>query len=158
MLSTVESSDELRERVRAADRAAAAPYVDYPATPWWYHGFFGLWSVAFVLVMRVAADPVWRPVGLVLLCVAVGLLSGWQRRRRGTWPRGKAPAEIQRAMLGFVVGAVAVIALGALLLWLAPVWAAAAVLFVVVTAGVWSYERAYDRAAARTRARLGAAA
>lgn len=141
-----------------AERAAAAPYVDYPPSPWWHAPFFGLWSVAFVLVVGLIDDSAWRAGGLLVLAFASGLVIGWQRRRRGTWPRGKPPAEIRRVTIGFVIGAAGVIGLGALLLWLAPVAVAAPVVFVVVTAGVWWYDRAHARASERTRERLGAAA
>lgn len=154
----MENTKALRERVREADRAAAAPYVDYPASPGWYAPLFGLWAAAFVLVVGLVDNPAWRSGGLLVLALACGVIIGWQRRRRGTWPRGKPPAEIRRVTVGFVIGAAVVIGIGALLLWLTPTAVAAPVSFVVVTAGVWWYDRAYARAADRTRARLGAAA
>ncbi|WP_460491309.1 hypothetical protein [Dactylosporangium cerinum] len=29
-------SDEVREQLALVQRAEAAPYIDYPPTPWWY--------------------------------------------------------------------------------------------------------------------------
>jgi O-antigen/teichoic acid export membrane protein len=155
MLSDMESS-ELRERLRVAERAAAAPYVDYPPTPRWYPPAAGLWSVALVLVVGLPThSDVWRPVGLCLL-VAVNLVFvRWYRRYRGTAPRGRAPREIRRVMAAFVVGAVVIVAGAALLVWLASAVVAAVVAFVVVTGAIAWYERVYARAADRTRERLG---
>jgi CHASE2 domain-containing sensor protein len=99
-----------------------------------------------------------NPLRAVLLLVLVGLELGfvaWYRKYRGTWPRGKAPAEISRVMLAFVVGAVVVVGGLALVLWLTTPWVAALVALVVVTVAVARYERAYADAAARARARLG---
>lgn len=39
-LSTMES-DEARELLKVAERAEAAPYLDYPPTPWWYYPVVG---------------------------------------------------------------------------------------------------------------------
>lgn len=153
----MESTQELRERQRVAERAAAAPYVDYPPDPGWYAPLFGVWAAVFVLVVGLVDSPEWRSGGLLVLALACGVIIGWQRRRRGTWPRGKPPAEIRRVGIAFVIGAAVVIGVGALLLWLTPTAVAALVSFVIVTAGVWWYDRAYARAADRTRERLGAA-
>jgi len=79
----------------------------------------------------------------------------WYRRYRGTWPRGRAPEEIRRVLLAFVVGAVVVVGVVALVLWLIEPWVAAIVAFVVVTPAIAWYEKAYAAAAARVRVRLG---
>lgn len=156
MLSVMESAEEMRERLRVAERAAAAPFVDYPPDPWWVSPAFGLWAAVLVLVVGgFGGGQVWRVVALLALAAMQGIFLGWQRKRRGAWPRGAAPAEIRRALLGFSCGTAVVIAVGAVLWWLAPLIAAAAGVFIIVTAGVASYELAYDRAAARTRKRLG---
>lgn len=155
----MESVEELRERESLAERAAAALYVDYPPTPRWYPPAMGLWAVALVLVIAlVDPESSWRAVGLGALVVVNLVFVGWYRRYRGTWPRGRAPREIRRAMAGFVVGAALTVVLGGLLIWLAPAAVAALVVFVAVTAGVAWYEAVYAGAAAATRARLGGAA
>ena len=155
MLSIMESKDELREQERVAQRAEAAPYVDYPSTPWWYMPAMGLWALVATVVMTRHDNPqAVRICGEVALIGAAFALVGWQRRIRGVWPTGKAPAEIRRVMGWFIVGAVVVIAavLG-VRAWLG-VWVAASVAFVIVTAAVTWYEAAYARAAAAVRERL----
>jgi len=157
----MESAEELRERERelVAERAAAAPYVDYPPTPRWYPPFMGLWATGYTAVLGVPREhAMLQALGqLVLLVVMIGF-QVWYRRYRGTWPRGKAPAEVRRVLAAFVVGAVVVIGLVALALWLGPLWIAVVVAFVLVTIGVSWYEAVYARAAARTRTRLGGVA
>ncbi len=37
----MESHHELEETLAAAERAAAAPYIDHPATPDWYASAIG---------------------------------------------------------------------------------------------------------------------
>jgi hypothetical protein len=79
----------------------------------------------------------------------------WYRRYRGVWPRGRAPKEIGKVMVAFVMGAVVVIGVVGMTLWAASRWIAAVVAFVVVTLAIVWYERAYAAAASRARARLG---
>lgn len=155
----MESSEELRERIRVAERAAAAPYVDYPPTPWWYSPGFGAWAAALLVLLGLPGDRHgWRAAGIAGLVLVEVVFIAWYRRYRGTWPSGKAPDEIRRVMVGFVIGTVVVLGAGVLLVWLTPVAVAAVAGFVMVTAGIAWYERAYARAAARTRERLGVAA
>jgi hypothetical protein len=155
MLSVMESNADVARALRQADRAAAAPYIDYPPTPGWYPGATGLWAAAFCLAMAIPDDSPLRAVVMVaLVAVEIGFLA-WYRRYRGTWPRGRAPQEIRRVMRSFVVGAVVVIGVVGLVLWVAPAWVAAIVAVVVVTPAVTWYERAYAAAADRARARLG---
>jgi hypothetical protein len=153
IVAVMESNPDIAQELRQADRAAAAPYVDYPATPAWYPPATGLWAAAFCL--STALGSATRAAVLGLLVVLELGLATWYRRRRGTWPRGRAPRELRPVLVGFVSGAVVIGGgLGALLA-LTEAWIAAAVAFVLVTLAVGWYERAYARAAARTRARLG---
>lgn len=155
MLSDMESNRDPAESLRTADRAAAAPYIDYPPTPRWYPWVSGLWAACFCLSTAIPDDSPYDELALVaLVAVEIAFLT-WYRRYRGTWPRGKAPAEVRRVMTGFLLGAAVVIGLLALVLWLAPVWVAAIAALVVVAPALAWYEKAYAAAAARTRARLG---
>lgn len=155
MLSDMESIEEIRERQRVAERAAAAPYVDYPKTPRWYMPAMGVWAfAATVLFLRPDTPSAVRIVGEVALVAACLALVWWQRRIRGVWATGGAPREIRRAMAGFVVGAVVVIGIVIGARFLVDVWVAAGLAFVLVTAGVTWYEMAYARAARRVRERL----
>jgi len=156
MLSGMENIEELREQQRVAERAAAAPYVDYPPTPLWYMPVMGVWAfVATVIFLRPGTSSAVRIAGELVLVGACLVLVWWQRRIRGVWPTGKAPQEIRRAMAGFIVGAIVVIGAVIGLRFLLNVWVAAGVAFVLVTAGVAWYEAAYARAAVRVRDRLG---
>lgn len=155
MLSNMESNRDAAESLRQADRAAAAPYVDYPPTPRWYPLATGLWAAVFCLAMALPDDRPLRGLAMVGLAVVEGAFIGWYRRYRGTWPRGRAPEEIRRVLLRFVVGAAVVVAVVGLTLWLTSPWVAAVVALVVVPPAVARYERAYADAAARTRVRLG---
>ena len=155
MLSCMESIEEIREQQRVAERAAAAPYVDYPPTPLWYPPLMGLWAfAATVLFTHPHASGAVRVVGELVLLAAVFALVWWQRRVRGVWPTGRAPREIRRVMAGFVAGTVVVVGLVVGLRVAANVWVAAGVALVVVTMGLVWYEKAYARASDRVRERL----
>ena len=91
-----------------------------------------------------------------LMLIAVSLaLTGWYHRHRGTWPRGRAPEEIRRVKVTFLIGATVVVCLVAVAFGLAGPWVATPVAVVVMAPALAWYERAYANAAARARARLG---
>ena len=155
MLSDMESDRDLTEVLRRADRAAAAPYIDYPPTPRWYPPATGLWSALFCVAMTFPGDSPLRSLSMLALVAVEVTFLVWYRRRRGTWPRGLGPEEIRKAMAAFVVGAVVVFGIVGVTLWLATPWVAAVVAFVVVTSAVAWYERVYAAAADRAGVRLG---
>src|SRR4051794_9445769 len=142
-------SDEIRDALRGADLAEAAPWTDYPPTPWWYVPVASLWAGSLVLALAFSNRP------LFLLLVAAELLFlAWYRRYRGLWPTGAAPRELRGPIWRFVAASVAAIAAAWAVHLLAGLWWSAATM-ALLTAGVlgW-YERAYADAARRTRERL----
>lgn len=151
-------SFEAREQLLLVERAAAAPYVQYPPSPWWYAPAIGAWTAAFI------ADFVWWRRNGVLFAASLGILLAaetlfviWMRRRHGALPmpgHGRPPAEIAAVWRGYVLGVAAIAALVALAWWLGGVPVAAAVAFVLVTAGIALYERRYAIAAGKVRDRL----
>lgn len=156
-LSGVES-DEIRDRLRTDEQAAAAPYLNYPTDPWWVVPGFGVAASLFVLGVNLHAQPdVSDWVGTALQALVVVCAWGyawWQRRRRGTMPSGRAPREVNRALWGFIVGAVVVaVALFVLADW-TPLWVGTPAAFVLASAGMLWFGRAYDRASAKARERL----
>lgn len=155
MLSFVESNQEITQALREADRAAAAPYIDYPPTPRWYPVATGVWVAALCLALAIRDHHVLRALALVSLIAVEVTFLAWYRRYRGTWPRGRAPREIRQVMAAFVVGAASVVLVVGLVLWLTNAWLAATAAFALATPAVTWYERAYAAAAARARARLG---
>lgn len=161
----MESDAELRERLRVAERAAAAPYVDYPPTPWWYPAMLAVYAAALALVFGAARGQLTffgELVAVAVLLLAVFLLGAWwrwDRNRRGTWPRvwrfSSAPPEIRPVMRRWFAGFVVVLAVAAALVVWVSVWLAAPVAAVITYLGVVWYERVFGRAAARVRERLG---
>lgn len=156
MFSSMQS--DLRDELRRLERAEAAPYVGCPPTPRWYVPATGLWAAAYsgnVVWMR-AGGPQWAvlPI-LVVLVIVAGVFIGWYRRYHGALPslRGPKPPEIRRAYVNYLVGATVVAAALVFLIWAVPPAAPIAAL-VLVSGGVWLYERAYRRAADRLRKRL----
>lgn len=140
------------------ERAEAAPYVDYPPTPWWYFPSVGLWAAALI-----AAFAWWREntvlfIGTIVVLVALeGAFIAWMSRRHGALPmpgRGTPPAEIAVVWRGYFAGVAVVVAVVGLVWWLAGPPVAAPVTFVLVTAGLVLYERRYAVAAAKVRERL----
>jgi hypothetical protein len=156
MVSTMETTPDPRQQLREAERAAAAPYVDYPRTPGWYAPVVGAWSAALVAVLATrSSHPVLSVVVLVALVAAEGGFLAWYRNKRGTMPSMRqVPPEIRREMSRYLVGLVVVVAAVVAAAVLLSGLLAALLAFVLVTGGLTVYERRYERAAAATRARL----
>jgi hypothetical protein len=139
-----------------AERAGAAPYVDYPPTPKWYPFVVGAWMAALILAGHgtESRPAVFVPVLLVLVA-AEGLFIAWYRRYYQTWPSmRRAPKEINAAYRRYAAGLAVAVAVCAGVWFLAGPYACAAIAFVVTVIGLWAYERAYAHAAAATRERL----
>jgi hypothetical protein len=158
MLSDMESDAfDLTEAQRTAERAEAAPYVDYPPTPRWYYPACGAWVAAYVALLGLREEhSVWLVVGVVLLTALVGAFLGWYQRYVGAMPRPlRGPREFRLAYAGYFAGLL--VLTGAIAgTWLLVGHAAAVVVaFVGTTVGIYGYERAYADAARRTRERLG---
>jgi hypothetical protein len=152
----MESYTDPRATLAIAERAGAAPYVDYPPTPKWYPFAVGIWAAMLVLVVNGASSrpAVFIPL-LVALIFAEGLFIAWYRRYRQTMPSMRtAPKEITAAFGHFVAGAVLVLAVCVGVYAALGPLVCAAVTLVLVTAGVALYERDYASAAAATRVRL----
>ena len=139
-----------------AERAAAAPYVDYPPTPRWYPVAAGLWAAGLTLTVTAAwGRPLIFVPAIAVLLVVEALFLVWYRRYRRTMPDLRAaPVELRSEFRRFAVGVVGVVAAVVIAEWLAGPWMAAVTTFVAVAAGVLLYERRYATAAAATRARL----
>lgn len=149
---------DAQEQLRVLERAEAAPYVDYPKTPWWYAIVVGLWVAAMI-----GTFTWWREnaplftaslVGLILLELA---FITWMQRRHGAMPmpgRGKPPVEIGAMWRRYFAGLAATVVITGLIWWLIGVPAAAATAFVLATGGLVIYERAYAVAAAKVKERL----
>lgn len=146
--------DQILAQLRETERGEAAAWVSYPPTPRWWPFLFGAWTFLYAGTIGWLSD-LPQAGAMLVLAAAMGLLIGWDRRRRGAWPTGRAPREIKRLMTAFFVGCVAVAALGWLVGETLGTLAAALVSAVVVTAFVGWYGAAYDRAAAEVRERLG---
>ncbi|WP_155389205.1 hypothetical protein [Catellatospora paridis] len=151
-------SIEVAEQLKAAERGAAAPYVDYPPTPWWYAPAVGAWVAAMIGTFTWWRENAGLFVGSLVALIAVEILFiTWMRRRHGALPmpgKGTPPAEIAGVWRGFAAALPVIALLVAATWWLGGVPAAAAASFVLVTAGLAVYERRYAVAAADTRARL----
>jgi hypothetical protein len=157
MVSTMESDPTPQQAIVEVERATATLWTAYPPTPGWYCPAVGAWCAALVLVVGGLRG---SPVALVASLAGLAALSAWYRvwytRYRGTLPRlGSAPDEFRPAVAAFIAGTSVVVVATALTYLLVGYVAAALLAFVVVTAGLAVYERAYATAAAATRARLG---
>lgn len=154
----MENSEGLREQIRAAERAAAAPYVDYRPDPWWVAPGFGLIAALLVLGIGLRSQtnaPGWAstvPMAAVVVCVLVYVR--WQRRRLGTLPSGKAPREVRRVLRVYIVAGL-LVGLGLFLLAdLVSLWWGLPIAFAVTTGAMAWYISAYSHAAERVRERL----
>ncbi|WP_027342128.1 hypothetical protein [Hamadaea tsunoensis] len=152
-------SVEARDQLILVERSAAAPYVQYPPTPWWYPPVVGAWTAALIGAFawyRVNGAMFFASLAIVL--AAEGWFLAWMRRRHGALPmlgHGRPPAEIGSVYRGYFAGLAVVVVVVAAAWWLGGVPVGAAVAFVAVTAGIALYERKYAAAAAKVRDRLG---
>lgn len=151
-------SDEAKDLLRVAERAEAAPYIDYPPTPWWYFPTIGAWAAAMIATFTWWRENAALFVGSIAVLIVLEIVFlRWMTRRHGALPmpgKGSPPAEIQPVWRGYFISLPVVAAVVALSWWLGGVLVAASAAFIVVTAGLVFYEQRYDRAAAATRARL----
>jgi hypothetical protein len=158
MLANMESDmGDLAAAQRVAERAAAAPYVDYPPTPSWYYPAFGVWVAAYVALLGLREEhPVLLVVGIVGLSAVVGLFIGWYQRYHGAMPRPlRGPREFRRVYVAYFAGLAVLAGLVAGAWVLVGHAAAVAVAFVGTVVGLYGYERAYAAAASRARERIG---
>ena len=152
----MESYQDPQTALAIAERASAAPYVDYPPTPRWYPFAVGVWAALMVLALHgIPERPAVFIPALLVLVVAEGAFLRWYRRYRQTMPslRG-APTEINTAFRRCIAGVVVVLAVCAGVNAAFGPFACAAVTFALVTAGLALYERQYAAAADATRDRL----
>ncbi|MBJ8342167.1 hypothetical protein JGU71_25075 [Antrihabitans sp. YC3-6] len=152
----MESFDPANE-LELIERAAAAPYIDYPPTPAWYPTAVGLWVAAMIGTFWWWRENAVLFVGALVLLVAIEVaFVRWISKRHGALPRlghGTPPPEITRAYQSFFVGLIVVVAAVGLIWWLGGLVAAMVAAFVLVTAGLTLYERSYALAARTVRAR-----
>lgn len=162
MVSDMESTHPIPptgDELRDVERAAAAPFVDYPELPRWWVIVAGLWFTA-VLAPSVTEWPdntALRISILVVLVAALGAAVTWYTSQRGVVPSTDprhAPPEVGRVMWAYY--ALAAAAFGVMLaLWAwAPPLVTLAWVFGVSTGGLAIYDRRYERAANRAKARL----
>jgi hypothetical protein len=155
MVSCMENDATPQQALAEAERATAALWTDYPPTPSWYYPAVAAWATGYVLAFG-ALDNL---AVLGAASVALGLLAvvfvRWYTNLRGTIPRRQsAPAEFKSAIRAYLLGYILILGATAALFLTVGYLVAAAFMFVTSTAGLWFYERAYERAAGRTRERL----
>ncbi len=153
MVSIMESN-EIRAALQGAERAEAAPWVDYPPTPRWYPLATGIWAAALTISFQIEQSMVRALVVIALVGVELAFI-GWYRRYRGTMPSGKAPQEFRPAINRFAFGNVLTASVVVAISLAGLPWLAAVIALLVVTATFTWYERAYAGAAQRARERLG---
>jgi hypothetical protein len=156
MVSIMETDATPQEALAAAERATASVWTDYPPTPAWYYPAVGAWGAVLVYAISgVDSSAVQVPVILGLVALSGGFM-GWYQRYRGAMPKlTGAPPEFRRAIVAFfAVYAVLIAAVVVVGFALDLPLVAAAGTFVVATAGLYVYEKAYESAARRTKARL----
>jgi hypothetical protein len=156
MVSGMESDSTWtpEDALQSIERAAAAPWIDYPPTPWWYYPTIGAWCAALILALFGLGGLAGSAAAVALVGLEFWFI-GWLKRQRGTWPRiTQSPAEFKPAIRAFFAVTVVLVLVVAGVLVTAGPFAAAPLAFVGVTIGLYIYEKAYERAVASTRVRL----
>jgi hypothetical protein len=156
MVSGMESTEEARQALAAAERAATLPYTTYPPTPRWFPIAAGTWSAGVVVTVALLGDENRWALALFACLIALELAYlRWYRRRHGVMPSLRnVPSELTAVMRGYWWGTVAVVGCVCVAYFTAGPVAAAALAFVLVTGGLAWYERRYTAAAAATRRRV----
>lgn len=157
MFSVMESNESPERDLQLAERAAVAPWLDYPPTPWWHAPSGGVLLGAIVLVLG-ESENVHTAVGVALalaVVLAVGAWLGASVARMGVVPRLRsAPAEFVPVLRGYFAGC----GLLALLIVTVYVTVGSRVAAAVAALGAWGglvlYERRYEKAAEAARKRL----
>ena len=145
--------DALQEQLHEIERGESASWVVYPPTPFWWALGFGLWAggLALVIGLMDGLPQALTQLGLVLLML---LSMALDRRRRGTYPTGSPPRELNPAIARMAAGAAVVGGVS----WFAGeqlgVWPAVAFAAVGAWAVVAWYEHEYAVIAARVRERV----
>lgn len=157
MLSAMENTSDPHQALRAADRAEAAPYLDWRAPPW-VPLTVGLIAAVFVLGVHLGnrADvPGWLSALPLLLVVAMSWGIGTAvYRAHGAWPTAQVPREVTRVFAWYVLGAGLVAVLLFLLGDHAPLWLGVLGGLVLGCGGMVLFGRAYERALRRLERRL----
>lgn len=151
--------ESTQQALREAERAAAAPFIDYPATRWWYPPFMAVAFAAMATGTALAIELDRGILGMALVLLALGAVALYMRHYRqrwGTWPRMEAaPREIRGAYRTYflAVGGALVLSVAA---WVTFGWLAGVVtVFLTMLMLFILYERViYPRAAQRVRERL----
>ena len=158
MFSNMESTPDAHaalEALREAERAAAAPFVDYPPTPLWYPPALGAWFATLAAIAFYQPGPAVSLPVLVVLGALIGMFLAWLGKVSGSFPTlTGAPRELHAPMYWYALGATVIAAIVVPLGLFAPPIAAVIATFVLVTIGIATYERAYFRAAQAVKERL----
>lgn len=155
MLSGMENYEET---LRAADRAAAAPFTQTPRTPPWYPFAIAAYITSVAAAFLLLHDGhVLLGLGLlvaamtVVLTVALTIRGKW-----GTWPRlSTAPTEFKRAFgIYIVLALIALLISSSLWTWFGPALGLIA-FFITALIVIWAYEfHLYPAAAQQVKQRL----
>lgn len=152
-------SDAFRSELLAPERAAAAPYVLKPLHQWWHAALLSLAGPLFALVTSETlrafeGGGTWAFLPGIAITLLTILVMVDHRKRRGVTPRGKAPLELRAVFRWYYVGAALVLVGIAVLAMNTSPWLSLPVSYVACLGGLMWFGAAYERAAARVRARL----
>ncbi|THJ68622.1 hypothetical protein E8P82_01585 [Arthrobacter echini] len=150
--------ENIEDALLAADRAAAAPFVQTPPAPAWYPLAMAIYFTAVAGSFPLLQDDhVLLGAGVLVVAIS-GLLTLTLtiRAQRGTWPRlAEAPPEIKRVVAVFVSLAVLALLVSAAIWFWVGAAAGLSTVFIASLAVVWAYEfRLYPAAARQVRQRL----
>jgi uncharacterized protein YneF (UPF0154 family) len=157
MVSAMESNLSPEDELAIAERAAVAPWIDLPPTPWWYAPSLGLLEglIVFVLGERETLPSVWYVVLLLVLVVLMGAWVGAVMARRGAMPRLRgAPPEFVPTIRAYFAGFALLLLVVVIVFVAVDSRAAAVVVAVGTTGGLLLYERRYAAAAEAVCRRL----
>lgn len=150
---------EVARELADAERAAAAPYINYPPTQWWEIVLIATWAGALVYAVGTDRIDGFPQALLIFALVGVELVwINWRSRSHGAmpWPgKGNPPPEIAKLWRHYYLGVAAFAAMIAVVWILGNHVAAAVFVFFLTLVSLTWYETRYGAAATRVRERLG---
>lgn len=157
MVSTMESNETADRDLQRAERAAAAPWIDYKPSPWWLVPSFALLEGALVLLLG-ERENIHGAVFAVTAVLLVFLLFAWlgaAMSRHGVVPRLRhAPAEFVALLRAYYAGFALLVAVVVIMYVGVGSRVAAVAAAVGAAGGLYLYEWYYAKVAEAVRTRL----
>lgn len=152
-------SNEIRQQLLDAERAAAAPYLNHQKNLLWHYLALSCVLPLFCIVVhqlhpdRIGSPNIAAFLPTIFISIIVIAVVTDQRKRNGMQPSGQAPQEPKVVYWYFIIAVILGLATIPFSIF-TPLPLSIPVAFIVNLLALWWFATAYERAAERTRTRL----